>query len=411
MRLAQLLRAFAALSLLALTAPGCTDGAETGDEQDVTASTGRFETFVGDDGLHYFQLVASNGEALLRSDAYKSASSAKSGIGSLKTAAATRARFATEATDSGEFYFTLHASNGKLLALSETYASKAGADKGIDAVMRTAKTATGGAAAAGEPIFETFKGQDGKYYFHLRANNGQIVLASQAYGTKSSASKGVTSVKKNGVDASRFTLAEGADGQHYFRLRAPNGEIIGRSEMYKTKSGAMAAAAGVRELLRDVTDAGDITDATIQTEIADASAGLLYTSESDFPYEFVTAKLAAGEEIDEAFVRSALASYVDADEAADRPLADLVSMTQTWDEWKGAEHGCADTSDPVGAEQCTKQRALEQVLESNLTDVQVFYFGKDGSPGNVQGIGVTIFIVGRAPSGNLVGVRTLAIWT
>jgi hypothetical protein len=411
MRLARLLRAFAAVSLLALAAPGCTDGAEIGDEQNVTATTARFETFVGDDGLHYFQLLAANGEELVRSDGYKTKASAKTGMGSLQTASATRARFTIEPTDSGESYFTVHASNGKLLALSGTYKTQASAEKGIDAVMRVAKTASGVSAPTGEPVFETFKGQDGKYYFHLRANNGQIVLASQAYGTKSAATKGIASVKKNGIDASRFTLAEGADGQHYFRLRAANEEIIGRSEMYKTKSGAMAAAAAVRELLRDVTDAGEITDATIGSEIASASEGLLYTSESDFPYELVTAKLTAGQEIDEALVRSALASYVDGDEAADKPMADLVAMTQTWEEWKNAEHGCSDLSDPFVVEQCQKQRALEQVLESNLSDVQVYYFGAHGSPGDVQGIGVSILIVGRAPSGNLVGVRTVAIWT
>jgi hypothetical protein len=62
-------------------------------------------------------------------------------------------------------------------------------------------------------------------------------------------------------------------------------------------------------------------------------------------------------------------------------------------------------------ELCAKMRNLEQVLESNLDDVRVFYFGANGEPGNVEGIGVSIFIVGRSPSGSLVGVRTIAIWT
>ena len=60
---------------------------------------------------------------------------------------------------------------------------------------------------------------------------------------------------------------------------------------------------------------------------------------------------------------------------------------------------------------CVQMRDFEAVLEANLSDIQVFYFGADGEPGNVEGTGVSIFIVGRSPKGNLVGVRTIAIWT
>jgi hypothetical protein len=58
-----------------------------------------------------------------------------------------------------------------------------------------------------------------------------------------------------------------------------------------------------------------------------------------------------------------------------------------------------------------KMRSLENVLQSNLQDIKVFYFGSNGEPGNVDGVGVSLFIVGKAPSGKLVGVRTIAIWT
>src|SRR5690349_6244559 len=55
------LRALAAGLALAIALPAC-EGEETADEQNATAATGRFETFVGDDGQHYFQLLAKNGE-------------------------------------------------------------------------------------------------------------------------------------------------------------------------------------------------------------------------------------------------------------------------------------------------------------------------------------------------------------
>src|SRR4051812_30659030 len=51
--------------------------------------------------------------------------------------------------------------------------------------------------AASNEGFEIFKGADGKYYFHLEASNGRIVLRSQGYTTKASATKGVESVRLN----------------------------------------------------------------------------------------------------------------------------------------------------------------------------------------------------------------------
>ena len=37
--------------------------------------------------------------------------------------------------------------------------------------------------------FEIFEGVDGKYYFHLKAENGLIIAASQGYTTRQSAEK------------------------------------------------------------------------------------------------------------------------------------------------------------------------------------------------------------------------------
>jgi uncharacterized protein YegP (UPF0339 family) len=399
--------AAAALAVSACVADATTDS----DALDATSATGRFETFQADDGLYYFQLLASNGERLMRSDSYKSLASAKKGVASAQKYGVSADRFEVLETDADEAYFTLRATNGQLLALSDTYSSKSAAQRGVDAVVKSVKNAATEAALASGARFETFKGADGKTYFRLRAQNGQIVLQSQGYSSKSAADGGIASVKLNGQDASQFTIAEGADGQHYFRLLAANGQLIGRSEMYATKSGAIHAAGAVRAILRELAGAAEITDATIQAEIEKAVDGLWYMSESDYPFAYVEGDLAAGAPITEAVVRAELGSYVDADADADRPIKDLVSMTATWQSWKDDQHNCSDPDDEGMVALCAKMRGLEQVLESNLTDLQVFYFGAKGTPGHVTGIGVSIFLVGRSPSGSLVGVRTLAIWT
>ncbi len=85
--------------------------------------------------------------------------------------------------------------------------------------------------------FEIKAGKTGKFRFNLKASNGQIVLTSEAYESRSSAVKGITSVKKNAGNDKRFERKTAKDGSPYFVMKAANGEPIGKSEMYKsTKS-------------------------------------------------------------------------------------------------------------------------------------------------------------------------------
>ena len=85
--------------------------------------------------------------------------------------------------------------------------------------------------------FEIKVGKTGKFRFNLKASNGQIVLTSEAYESRSAAVKGITSVKKNAGNDKRFERKTAKDGSPYFVMKAANGEPIGKSEMYKsTKS-------------------------------------------------------------------------------------------------------------------------------------------------------------------------------
>jgi hypothetical protein len=407
------LRSIATAALLACTAlaaPACVAGSDTGgDEQDLTQKPGRFETFKGLDSKYYFQLLAGNGAPLLRSEGYTTLSSARGGITSAQKNGVLTARFHVLATDDGAAYFNLVAANGELLAMSDAYASQTNAAHGVDAVIHTIATASTAAAAAGAK-FETLKGDDGLYYFQLRAENGRIVLTSDSYASKSGAAKGTKSAQQTGLDATSFDLVKGDGEQYAFRILATNKNVLARSEMYASKSNAIAGATSVRALLRKLAGASALTDAEIQAEIAKASDGLLFTSESDYPFEFVSTDLGTAS-ITQDLVQTKLASYVDQDPAADKPMASLFGMSATWQTWKDQGHNCSDTSYPEGAAICDQMRNLEQVLESNMTDLHVYYFGKKGSAGHVDGIGVSVFIVGKAPSGRLVGVRTLAIWT
>ena len=84
--------------------------------------------------------------------------------------------------------------------------------------------------------FTIFKGTNGNYYFNLKAGNGEKVLASEAYSFKSSCTNGIESVKLNAPYDNRFEKRTSGNGKYYFVLKASNGQIIGTSEMYEYSS-------------------------------------------------------------------------------------------------------------------------------------------------------------------------------
>jgi uncharacterized protein YegP (UPF0339 family) len=77
-------------------------------------------------------------------------------------------------------------------------------------------------------------GKYGDFYFNLKADNGQIVLVSQGYSTKNACDNGIDSVRKNSSDDTFFDRNVASHGQHYFTLKAANGQVIGTREMYTT---------------------------------------------------------------------------------------------------------------------------------------------------------------------------------
>jgi uncharacterized protein len=48
-----------------------------------------------------------------------------------------------------------------------------------------------------EPVFEWYKDKAGKFRFRLKAANGEIIAAGQAYASKDDCVNGIESVKKN----------------------------------------------------------------------------------------------------------------------------------------------------------------------------------------------------------------------
>jgi uncharacterized protein len=78
--------------------------------------------------------------------------------------------------------------------------------------------------------------KDGEYQFNLKAGNGQVILTSQGYAAKASCLNGVESVRTNSADDSRFDRQTAANGKFYFNLKASNGQVVGNSQMYESEA-------------------------------------------------------------------------------------------------------------------------------------------------------------------------------
>ncbi|BEV03018.1 MULTISPECIES: YegP family protein [Chryseobacterium] len=87
----------------------------------------------------------------------------------------------------------------------------------------------------GKFIISTRK--NGEFQFNLKAANGQVILSSEGYSSKAGCQNGIESVRKNSQDDSKFERLTAKDDRFYFNLKATNGQVIGSSQMYESDNG------------------------------------------------------------------------------------------------------------------------------------------------------------------------------
>ncbi len=84
--------------------------------------------------------------------------------------------------------------------------------------------------------FEIYKDKTQQFRFRLKANNGQIILASEGYTTKEACKNGIQSIVKNSQEEKNFIRKTSSNGRYYFNLKSSNGQIIGTSELYASEA-------------------------------------------------------------------------------------------------------------------------------------------------------------------------------
>ena len=154
------------------------------------------------------------------------------------------------------YAYHLKASNGEILVTSETYRSRDGVIKAIDAVKRNLDT--------GE--VRIFADKRGKYKFKLVSRNYRVLVISANYSVEKSATRASESFKKFALkadivdielidsDSNTATLIpimvnedkpdgkfmiEKFDGEYSWDLKASNGQILCQAEGYTSKAGCL----------------------------------------------------------------------------------------------------------------------------------------------------------------------------
>ncbi len=95
--------------------------------------------------------------------------------------------------------------------------------------------------------FEIKKDKAGKFRFNLKSSNGQVILSSEGYNSKSACENGIASVQKNCSNDNCFDRTKASNGKPRFNLKSTNGQVIGTSQMYSSNSAMENGIASVKK--------------------------------------------------------------------------------------------------------------------------------------------------------------------
>lgn len=100
--------------------------------------------------------------------------------------------------------------------------------------------------------FELYRDKANEFRFRLKSRNGQNIGQSEGYKSKSAALNGIKSVRTNAGDENRFAFTQGKSGKTFFSLKAKNNQVILTSQGYANVSGAKS---GMKSVAKNAPDA------------------------------------------------------------------------------------------------------------------------------------------------------------
>ena len=131
------------------------------------------------------------------------------------------------------------------------------------------------------------------------------------------------------------------------------------------------------------------SDEQLCAELKEATRGLLWMSESDYPFEVV--RWEAAKELSPERMRK-MAGQDERATVEERTIAAFFRVAAGEQEWKGAAELAL----------AKRYRTLVRLLEENLKEASVYRVGE---------INIVVYIVGRSEEGNWLGVSTRVVET
>ena len=90
------------------------------------------------------------------------------------------------------------------------------------------------------------------FSFSFVNSNDEVIVRSENYAAKKSALNGIESIKKNCVNDDRYEMKESKNGKFFFNIKASNGQIIGTSKLFATEE---IRSANISQLKNEAIDA------------------------------------------------------------------------------------------------------------------------------------------------------------
>lgn len=224
------------------------------------------------DSPFIFKLLSDSGATLLTSDTYSTRDACTDGIRATIDALRNPESFGIQ----GDNSIALRSATGALLASGSPMASRQQATEAIADIASEASqttqfdvtfttTTTSRRTTSSRPAFQQFskeelaalyyfvttsngrpgfelyqRDEDQLYYFHFNDANGQPVLFGRGFPAGAKRDRRVEAVIRNSGIAKRYEVIEEGN-QHYFILKARNGQEIARSKMFASRADAEAA--------------------------------------------------------------------------------------------------------------------------------------------------------------------------
>ena len=241
------------VSFATLSAVGCATSGDYDDEyadaQSDATSPGKVDLWQSSDSQWRFKVISGNGRTLLSSEAYTSRTGALNGVLSVLDNGVDPAQYQLNQAANGGYNLRLRAANYAVIAFTQVYSTKSSATRAIGSCVRAIETYLDKVESntTGARV-EVFEGQNG-FHFNLHAGNGEVVLSSESYSSAAAAWNGAFAVQDAAQLADAFTVKTATDGRYYFTLTAENGQVVGTSQLYTSRESALAGVESVKSTL------------------------------------------------------------------------------------------------------------------------------------------------------------------